>query len=134
MGEAADLQIGPLDPARQRQSFLKVPACVGELERPQLARAERHQRQRPDLLRATNRGGRPCRSRGLERVHGVPCGAEVAALRRRRQTDARQMQLKLPCALLGDVGRMPLGARDICIRLVEQAVAQADAGECNREL
>ena len=59
VGQAAELQIGPPDPARQRDALLQVPLCLLQPGRPELGDAQADQRQRAQLLAQARLRRRP---------------------------------------------------------------------------
>ena len=77
VGEAADLQVGPLDSSRKREPLLEVALRLGKPNRPELGDAEVHQRRRPVVVAEGDVARGPCLRGRLERLHRLRGGLEI---------------------------------------------------------
>ncbi len=129
--QAGELQIGPPDPARQRDALLQVRLGPLEPGRPVLGDAQVDQRQRAQVLAQA----------GPRRVRGLGCGLqaprlldhrrEVAALAGQQQPDHPEQQLHPPAPARRHRRRPQFRERQVPLRLLQRSLGQL-VGRCQR--
>ena len=129
VGEAADLDEGPVDQPRERQTLLQMSLGVVKPERPQLDDAEVHQRDRPRVVAQRQLGHRVRLDGSEQRTHLAERRLEIAAPAGELQPDDRKHDREVMLPFGEDLRSMSLGQRDVCGRRLEGVLRQLDEGE-----